>query len=106
MPTVPLPVPANNPPLATPEALKPKPPELRFSGCDKDKLVMEVVAKVEVPLTFKVDCKIVGPETVKAVAEALPKLEVAVATMEVKDGLLLKVIWVEVPIKTCWPPVI
>ena len=54
--------------------------------------VMEVVAKVERPLT------------VKAVAEALPKLDVAVATMEEKEGLLLRVTTVEVPIKTCCPP--
>ncbi len=56
--------------------------------------VMEVVARV------------LTPETVKAVEEALPKEEVAVAVMEVKEGLGLKVMVVEVPIKTCCPPVI
>ena len=40
----------------------------------------------------------------KAVAVALPKLELAVAVMEVKDGLLDNVIWVEVPINTACPP--
>src|SRR5581483_7974570 len=65
-----------------------------------DKLLTLVVAKVEVPVTFKLLLR------VKEVAEALPKDEVAVAMMEVNDGLAEIVIWVEVPTKTFWPPAI
>ena len=87
------------PPLAMPEALRPKPPEEGPSGCDKLRFVIVVLAKVDVPVTFKL------PETDKAVADALPNVEVAETFMEVKFGLLEKVIWVEVPIKTFCPPV-
>ena len=40
----------------------------------------------------------------KLVAVAVPKEEVAVAVMEVNDGLLDIVIWVEVPMSTFCPP--
>ena len=86
MPNVPAPVPLIIPPLAMPEALKPKPPEEGLKAWLKFKLLMLVEAKVELPVTFS------SPESVKAVAEALPKLEVAVAVMEVKDGLADKLI--------------
>ena len=41
---------------------------------------------------------------IKLVAVAVPKEEVAVAVMEVNDGLLDIVIWVEVPMSTFCPP--
>ena len=50
------------------------------------KLVAVVVARVEVPVTNKL------PLTVKAVEEAFASDELAVATMEVKEGLELRVI--------------
>ena len=40
----------------------------------------------------------------RVVAVAVPKDEVAVAVMDVKDGLADNVIWVDVPIKTFCPP--
>ena len=44
-----------------------------------------------------------GPETVRAVEEALAKEEVAVAVMEVKEGLEEIDIWVEVPSRISLP---
>ena len=37
--------------------------------------------------------------------KAPPTFKLPVVVSVAKDGLLVKVIWVEVPIKTCWPPV-
>ena len=66
---------------------------------EREERVVEPVT-VRVPVK-EVEAKYERPETVKALEEALPKEEVAVAVMLVKEGLEVKVIWVEVPIKTC-----
>ena len=72
------------------------------------KVVTEVVASVDAPVTDKAVTVVVArvevPVTARAEAEADPKEEVAVAVMEVNDGLLDIVIWVEVPMSTFCPP--
>jgi len=62
------------------------------------RLVTVVVANVAVPLTNA------GPDTVSAEVEALPREEVAVAVIDVKDGLAEILICVDVPINTLCPP--
>ena len=67
--------------MATPEALKPRPPLLSPSGWERVKFVIVVVAKVEIPETLRAlaeafwneDC----PETVS-------KLEIVVEPVTVK----------------------
>lgn len=72
------------------------------------KVVTEVVASVDAPVTDKAAIEVVAsvdvPVTVRAEAEADPKDEVAVAVMEVNEGLADILIWVDVPIKTFCPP--
>lgn len=77
MPIVPAPVPESKPPLAMAEALKPKPPEDKAKAWERVRLVMVVVASVEVEATDNV------PPTVRrleiVVLPVMPKvLEAAV----------------------------
>ena len=81
---------------------------------EMDELMIELVpVRVVLPpwrdrvleLRVKVPVPVVKVLPFRVVAVAVPKEEVAVAVMEVNDGLADKVIWVEVPIKTFCPPV-
>ena len=68
-----------------PEALVKDAP-CRYVLPETVKAVAEAVVTILCPVTNK------GPETVRAVEEALAKEEVAVAVIEVKEGFALKVI--------------
>ena len=82
IPKVPAPVPVIKPPLATEEALKPRPPEVSPSGWDKVKLVMVVVASVEVAETFKV------PPTVRRLEIVVEPVTAKVFELGLKVKLL------------------
>ena len=87
MPIVPEPVPEIMPPLAIPEALKPRPPEDRARAWVKARLVMVVVANVEVPTTERV------PPTVS-------RLEIVV------EPVMPKVLEADCQVKLPLPPVV